>query len=128
MSENVNQRPETNWIPFTAVLLLFVGFFNIIDGIAALSKDELFKVDELLFGDLTTWGWIWLVLGVLQALTSYLVFNRKRAGMVMAVTWAFFACMGHLLAVGLQPIWSIAMVTLSFMIMFGLLTNSDQFE
>ena len=128
MSENQNQRTETNWIPFTAVLLLFVGMFNAIDGIAALTKDELFNAEELLFGNLTTWGWIWLVLGVLQMLTSYLVFGRKRAGMVMAVTWAFFACMGHLLAVGLQPVWSIVTVTLSFMIMFGLLTNSDQFE
>lgn len=128
MAENTTTRSETGWIPFTGVLLLFIGIFNVIDGIVAISKDDLFKADELLFGDLTMWGWIWLVLGVLQILTSSLVFKRRMSGMIMAVGWAFLAGMGHMLAVGAYPIWSLTMVVMCFMLMFGLLTNSDQFE
>lgn len=128
MSNSATARSETNWIPFTGVLLLFIGVFNVVDGIVALSKDDLFKADQLLFGNLTLWGWIFLLLGVFQLLTSSLVFKRRMAGMIMATAWAFLAAMGHLLAVGGYPIWSLTMVAMCFMVMFGLLTHSDQFE
>lgn len=128
MKATATNRNDSGWIPFTGVLLLFIGAFNVIDGIVAISKDDLFKADELLFGDLTMWGWIWLVLGVLQIFTSSLVFKRRMPGMILAVSWAFLAGMGHMLAVGAYPIWSLTMVAMCFLVMFGLLTNSDQFE
>lgn len=128
MADSSNDRQFTTWIPFTGTLLLFLGTFNMIDGFAALSKDDFFNDSELLIGSLETWGWIWLVLGALQILTSYFVFNQKTAGMVMAVAWAFFGSMAHLMAVGAYPIYSLTMIVISFMVMFGLLTHSDEFS
>lgn len=128
MADNSNTRDTSGWILFTGALLLFLGVFNILDGIAALSTASFFNEAELLFGDLSTWGWVYLILGVLQVFTSYLVYQQKMSGMVMATAWAFFSTLVHLMTVGAYPIWSLTMVVISFMVMFGLLTNSDEFS
>lgn len=128
MADQASGRPVSGWILFSGALLLFLGVFNVIDGVAVLSKDEFFAEEELLFGDLSAWGWVYLVLGVLQLGSSYLVYQQKMSGMILAVSWAFLSCTIHLVTVGAYPIWSLSLVVLSFMVMFGLLTNSDQFS
>lgn len=128
MAEQSSDRPESGWILFAGTLLIFLGVFNMIDGVAALTKDNFYAESELLFGSLSTWGWVYLVIGALQVVTSYLVFNQKVSGMLLAVGWAFASCLVHLMTAGAYPIWSLTLVVLSFLVMFGLLTNSDQFS
>jgi hypothetical protein len=50
---------------FAAVLLGLVGFFNLIDGIAAIANSHVFVGDaHYVFGNLRTWGWITLIIAV----------------------------------------------------------------
>jgi hypothetical protein len=128
MTDVTTKKKTTGWIPFTAVMLAFLGAFNILAGVSALAKGQFFAESELLFGDLTMWGWIWIVLGCLQALTAWLVLAQKTAGMLMAIAWAFFGGLIHMMSVGAYPIWSVTMVVISFLIMGGLLMNSDEFN
>ena len=49
------------WMVFAGVLFLLLGLFNLMWAIAAFASDDDFAVDELLFGDLTLWGILFLV-------------------------------------------------------------------
>src|SRR5271166_4100176 len=52
---------------FASVLLVIIGFFNLIYGIAAIANSHVFTADaHYVFGSLRTWGWITLIIGVLQ--------------------------------------------------------------
>ena len=54
-----------------AVLLMIGGILNVIYGIAAIDKSSFFQQDRhYVFGDLKTWGWVTLVIGVLEILAS----------------------------------------------------------
>ena len=54
-------------IAFAAILLLVIGFFNLIDGIAAIANSHVFISNaHYVFGDLRAWGWITLIAGALQ--------------------------------------------------------------
>ena len=69
---------------FASVLLVIVGCFNLIYGIAAIANSHVFTANaHYVFGDLRTWGWITLIIGVLQLLAAagVLAGNQPRAGL-----------------------------------------------
>src|SRR5258707_15574166 len=75
-----SRAPEPSgagWVAFAATLFLILGIFNVIDGIVAVSKDSHFAGDKLFFGDLTLWGVILLVIGVLQLLASFQLYGGR---------------------------------------------------
>ncbi len=52
---------------FASVLLVIIGCFNLIYGIAAIANSHVFTANaHYVFGSLRTWGWITLIIGVLQ--------------------------------------------------------------
>ena len=54
---------------FASILLLVIGFFNMIYGIAAIANSHVFTANaHYVIGDLRAWGWITLILSVLQLL------------------------------------------------------------
>lgn len=56
---------------FAAVLLMLGGVLNIIYGIAAIGKSSFFVQDvHYVFGDLKTWGWVTLIIGIIGIIDS----------------------------------------------------------
>ena len=56
---------------FAGVLLLVVGFWNMIYGIAAIANSHVFVANaHYVFGNLRAWGWVTLILAVLQLLAG----------------------------------------------------------
>ena len=56
---------------FAAILLAVIGCFNLIYGIAAIVNSHVFVTNaHYVFANLRTWGWITLILGVLQLLAA----------------------------------------------------------
>ena len=69
----------SGWALFSAIVLVVAGSFNIINGATAIHRGS-YYADKLLFGDLTGWGWVVLIVGILQAVAGFLVFSRNRRG------------------------------------------------
>src|SRR6516225_11050666 len=58
-------------IVFASVLLVILGCLNLIYGIAAIAHSHVFVANaQYVFGNLRAWGWITLILGVLQLLAA----------------------------------------------------------
>ena len=114
-----------NWASFAGCLFVILGVFNLIDGIAALANDDYFRVDELLFGDLSMWGVIFLVVGALQLLTALLIFRGSLAGALLGITLAGVNAMIALLSVGAYPIWSIIILVLDGVVIYALTVYGD---
>src|ERR1700739_1881180 len=56
---------------FASILLLVVGFFNMIYGIAAIANSHVFVANaHYVIGDLRAWGWVTLILSVLQLIAA----------------------------------------------------------
>ncbi|HWK28172.1 MAG TPA: hypothetical protein VNS09_16520 [Solirubrobacter sp.] len=114
-----------NWAAFAAVLFLILGIFNVVDGIAALAADDHFRAEELLFGDLTLWGVLFLIVGIVQLLTSYLIFQGSAAGALLGVTLASLNAVLALLAIGAYPIWAIIILVLDGVVIYALTVYGD---
>ena len=122
-----SERGE-NWATFVVVLFIVLGIFNIVDGIAALANDDYFHVDELLFGDLSLWGTIYLVVGAVQLLTAYLVSRGSYAGALLGITLAGLNAVAALLSVGAYPVWSIIILVLDGVVIYALTVYGDAFR
>lgn len=116
----------TTWGMFAAVMFLIVGILNVIAGVSALANESYFSERELLTADLAFWGWTWLILGAIQLFISYLVFNRSQSGIVAGMVLAGLGVVVHLLAIGAYPLWSIIIMALDVLVIYGLVTELDE--
>ncbi len=66
---------------FVAILLLIVGTLNFFYGIAALANSSFYVAEEhYVFGSLHTWGWITIILGVIQFTAAFSLFAGNMYG------------------------------------------------
>ena len=68
----MNSKSMAGWIGFAGILMLIVGSIDFFQGLIALFDDEYYVVTRsgFLVVDLTAWGWIMLIWGVLLVLAA----------------------------------------------------------
>jgi hypothetical protein len=97
---------------------------NIIHGIAAISDSKVFVKDaQLVVSSLHTWGWIVLILGVLQLLAAAGIFAKNQLARWFGVLVAFLNAIGQLMFVGAYPIWSLTIFGLDLLVIYGLMAH-----
>jgi hypothetical protein len=129
MAERVAKR--SGWITFAGAAALIAGGYNTLSGIAALADDDTLtaQAQEVLFGiDLTLWGWFWLLVGIVQLITGVLILQRNQWGFWLGVTIASISAMLTILVMFVFPLFAIAVIAIDFLILYGLLTQSDEFD
>ena len=115
------------WVVFAATLFMILGVFNVIDGIVALAEDDNFIADELFFGDLAFWGVVMLIIGLLQLLTAYLLYVGNAMGAVLGIFLASLSLVAQLFFLPAYPIWSIIIMVVDVLVIYGLTVYGDAF-
>jgi hypothetical protein len=112
---------------FAAILLVIAGTLNVIYGIAAIS-DANFFVDQTryVFSSLHTWGWITLILGVVQLTGGFSLMTGGTYGRVVGIVAATVGAAGALLAVGgTFPFGSLGVFALCIIVLHGLVVYGE---
>jgi hypothetical protein len=113
---------------FVAVLLLIAGSLNVIYGIAAISEAHFFTDtgNHYVFSSLNTWGWITVVLAVLQLTGGFSLLAGNAYGRVIGIAAASLGAIGSLLSVGgAYPFWSLGIFALCVICIHGLLVYGE---
>jgi hypothetical protein len=107
---------------FAAVMMIMIGVFQSIAGIVALLNDEFYVVgEEWIFQfDLTTWGWIHLLLGVLIALAGVGLFGGQVWARTVGVILAVISGIVMFAWLPWYPLWAILIITLDVFIIWAL--------
>jgi hypothetical protein len=108
------------WLTFAAVMFITAALFNALWGISALVNDDHFRADELLFGDLSMWGAIYLGLAVLLGLTAILIIRRHGSGIILGCLLAMIHGVVALMSIGAYPLWSVVLLVIDGLIIYGL--------
>jgi hypothetical protein len=126
----VAQTPalHTGWAMFAGVLFMVAGFWNFFAGWAALVRKEYFSEASLLYHNLLVVGWVWLGIGVIQVLASYLIFTRRPSGRVLGVVLAGLSMLVWFFTIGAYPMWAMMIVAIDALIIYGLTAHSEVFE
>ena len=107
---------------FAGVLMVIVGFFESIAGLAAISNDEIFvKTENYLFNfDVTTWGWIHLILGIVVAAAGLAVIAGRVCGGLVAIGLATLVAIANFFWIPYYPFWSILTIALAIWVIWAL--------
>ncbi len=104
-----------------AVLLSIAGVLNVVWGIAAIGNSHFFVGDaHYVFASLHGWGWITLIIGVLELCAAASLFSGNQFGRVFAIVVGSFAALDALFSIPAYPFWSLAVFVLSLWIIAGL--------
>ena len=112
---------------FVAILLMIAGTLNVIYGIAAIGDANFFvNENHYVLSSLHTWGWITVILGVIQLIASFSLLSGQTFGRVVGLIAATLGAIGALLAVGgAYPFWSLGIFALCVICIHGLLVYGE---
>jgi hypothetical protein len=108
-------------IIFAAVLLLVVGFWNMIYGISAIANSHVFVGNaRFVFGDLKTWGWITLIFAILQILAGIGVLMGNQVARWFAVVVVGLNAIDQMFFIPAYPFWSLTIIAMDVVALYGL--------
>ncbi len=109
------------WVGFAAILLGFAGIWNTINGMLAIGSSRVYVGEQhFVFSDLNTWGWIILVLGVLQLIASFAIVSGSEWARWFGIVVAGINAIGQLHFVSANPFWAISLFAVDILIIYGL--------
>jgi hypothetical protein len=110
------------WTAFAGIMMVIGGIWWVIIGLIALVNDNFYVVtEEYIFQfNVTTWGWIHLLLGILVGLAGIYLFTgavwARIVGVAVAIVWMIvaFAWLPY------APVWAIALLAIAVFIIWAL--------
>jgi hypothetical protein len=115
------------WVLFAGIMILIAGVLNVIWGIAAIDDANFFVQDErYIISDLNTWGWIILIVGVLQLFAAFSIWAGGAYGRWIGIITASLGAIGALLSIPGFPLWSVSVFFLNLLVIYGLTAYGGQ--
>jgi hypothetical protein len=97
------------------------GGLNVIYGIAAIGNSNFFVNDtEYILSNLNTWGWVALIVGVLQLIACGSIIRGGQFGRWFGIVTASLSSFAALLSIPAYPWWSLAIFAMDILIIYVL--------
>jgi hypothetical protein len=106
---------------FASILLLMAGFFNLIYGIAAIANSHVFTANaHYVFAGLRTWGWITLIIAILQLAAAAGVLAGNQLARWFAVAVILLSAIDMMFFVPAYPFWALMIIAVDVIALYGL--------
>jgi hypothetical protein len=117
----------SGWVTFAGMMLLVLGVLNVIYGIAAIGNSSFFVHNtHYILSNLKTWGWVTLILGVLQLFAAFSIWAGGLYGRFVGVGVAALGSVAALLSLPAYPFWSLAVFALCIIVMYQICAHGTQ--
>jgi hypothetical protein len=120
----------TGWIVFAGLLMVIIGSLDFFQGLIAVIRDEYYVLtpEQIIVFDLTTWGWITLLWGVVVVLAGL--------GLLSGAGWArwfaivvgslnFIAQLGFV-GSAQYPLWALVVLALTVVVLYALIVHWEE--
>jgi hypothetical protein len=113
-----------------ALLLILAGAFQFFQGLAAVIKGSVFVASQetIYKFNVSTWGWIHLVIGVVVVLTGFALLAGATWARVLGIVLAILAAVANFLWIPYQPIWAILVIILDVAVIWALTVVGTAFD
>jgi hypothetical protein len=126
------QQAGDNWsggaagvLAFAGIIMVMAGCFQFIEGLVAVVNDTFFVVgEEYVFEfDVTTWGWIHMILGVIVAFAGIGLFRGAVWARTVAVVMASVSIIANFLWLPYYPVWSLIIITFGVFVIWAAIAH-----
>ena len=122
------------WIVFAGIVLVLIGAMDALQGLVAIIKDDyvVATAKGLAIVDVTTWGWITLLWGVVLVLTGLGLLGGAGWARWLAIIGVGFNAIGQIAFMAnypqAYPLWNILIVTLNILVLYALTARWQGFQ
>jgi hypothetical protein len=112
-------------VTFAGVMMLILGSLDVIWGIAAIANSEIVVVGGhgALVLDISTWGWVQLILGVVVALTGLGLLAGNEVARIVAVFLLAANAVLQVVWFPAAPLWALMIIALDVVIIYQLIAD-----
>jgi len=113
------------FVLFAAVMLIIIGVFHAFNGLSAILEDAFFVVTpNYLFSiDVTTWGWLHLILGIIVLLAGVYLLRGSLWAVLVGIVVAGVSAILNFLSIPYYPFWSLLIIALDVVVIWALATH-----
>jgi hypothetical protein len=109
-------------ITFAGTMLILIGVFQALAGLVAIFDDGFYVVTANYTFDLdvTAWGWVHLILGILLIVTGWGLFAGRAWAAATAIFLAVLSAIANFFFIPYYPFWSILEIALAVWVIWAL--------
>jgi len=116
-----DNAPGSGWIVFAAAMLGIAGVWNSIEGLLGIGKSHVYgPATTYIFSNLNTWGWILLIVGIIQVLAAFALMQGSQWARWFGIAVAAVNSLVQLGWVPSYPFWALSMFTIDILIIWAL--------
>ena len=110
------------WLLFAGVMILIAGGLNSILGIAAIADSRFFTDSGhyVILTNLSAWGWVFLIIGIMQLFAAFSIWSRNPYGRWIGVITASLNAMAILFTVNAFPFGALMIFIIDVLVIYGL--------
>jgi hypothetical protein len=118
----------TGWITFAGVMLIIGGSLGLIFGIIAAVNDNwvVFANRGAVSLDLSTWGWVHVIVGAIVLLAGFGVFTGNILARIVGVAVAVVSLIANFLWLPVYPVWAIIIITIDVLVIWALTAHGGE--
>jgi hypothetical protein len=115
------EREGYGLVVFASVMLLIIGCFNLIYGIAAVANAHVFVAGaHYVFGDLNSWGWVTLIIGAVQLVAAGGVLGGYQLARWFGVALLGLNALAMMFFIPAYPFWALIIIAADVVALWGL--------
>jgi hypothetical protein len=122
------QKSDSGWAAFAGVIMFLVGSLSALWGLGGILNDDVVIVggQGALVADITTWGWVHLILGSLVALTGVGLLTGRTSARWFAIFIVSINAIAQIVWFPAAPLWAFLMIMLDVTILYQLTARWDR--
>jgi hypothetical protein len=107
---------------FAAIMMMLSGGFEILQGLSAIIKKNLYVVnkDYIYKINVNGWGWIHLILGVIVLLAGVALLGGALWARIVGIAMAALIAIANFLWLPYYPVWAIVLIALNVVVIWAL--------
>ena len=124
------QTGWTGWVVFAGILMVLAGVLWTIQGLVAVFNNDLiiFGEEGALFLNVTGWGWVHIILGLLLLLSGIIVMRGNMFGRIMAVLLVMLSIIVNFVWLPVYPLWSIIIIVIDVFVLYAVIVHGRELK
>jgi hypothetical protein len=126
------REPVSGWTTgfayFAGAIMILIGIYHAISGLAAILEDEFFVVGRNYTFDLdvTAWGWIHLIGGIIVVLAGIGIYSGATWARTVGIVLAGLSAVANFFYIPYYPVWAVLIIALDIMVILALTAFSRE--
>jgi len=128
------QPTRTHWtglVFFAGVMMILLGFFQAIAGLAAIFNDDFYRVSPnglVIHADYTVWCWVHLILGLIAVGTGIGFLLGQTWARVTGIIIAVLSALANIAFLPAYPIWATIIIALDVLAIYALAVHGREVQ